>query len=151
VFANDTAGNTGSSDVVQFIVSAATIDTTPPTVIINSPTNTTYDTNQISLSFTVNEEPTLKFYSLDGKTNTTIVDSIVLSDLSNGEHRLIMYAEDLAENIGVSKFIVFTITSENDNSSQLWVAIIIGMIASAGFIFSAYIARDLIKNRRREV
>ena len=46
---------------------------------------------------------------------------LVLSDLSNGEHRLIIYAEDLSGNIGTSDLIVFTISTENEIPSQLWV------------------------------
>jgi hypothetical protein len=151
LFAKDAAGNTGSSDLVQFNISATTIDTTPPTVLINSPSNTTYETNQISFSFQVNEEPTLKFYSLDGKANTTIIDPIVLNDLSDGEHQLIMYAKDIAGNMGVSKVIVFTITPKNNNFSQIWVAGVILIIAGAGFIFAVYISYNLVKSRRTEI
>jgi hypothetical protein len=148
VFANDTAGNTGSSGVVEFIVATTTIDTMAPIIVVDSPTNTTYDTNKISLSFVVNEEPTLKFYSLDGKANTTVVDSIVLSNLSVGEHRLIMYAEDLAGNMGASQQVTFTIAKSNEDR-QLWIVGLIAIVAITGFIFSAYIAHDLIKSSHK--
>ena len=37
--------------------------------------------------------------------------------------------------------------SDNDTSSQLWIVGVIGAIAGVGFIFSFYIAYNLIKNR----
>jgi hypothetical protein len=146
LFATDSAGNTGASDLVQFAISIPPDDTTPPIIMVTSPQNTTYNTNKISLTFTVNEEPSLKSYSLDGKANVTVVDSIVLPDLSDGEHRLIMYAKDLTGNIGASKVIIFTIETENEEPSQLWIVGVVGIIACVGFMFSAYIAYDLFKS-----
>jgi hypothetical protein len=58
---------------------------------------------------------------------------------------LIMYANDLAGNIGVSKVVVFTVKSENDNSSQLWVVGVIGIIDGLGIILSLYIGSDLLR------
>jgi len=151
VFATDSAGNTGASSTVQFTISIPPVDTTSPIIVVTSPENTTYNTNKISLTFTVNEEPSLKSYSLDGKANVTVVDSIVLSNLSDGEHRLIMYAKDLTGNIGASKVIIFTIATENEELTQLWIVGVIGIVASAGFLVSAYITYDLFKSRRTEI
>jgi uncharacterized protein YneR len=151
VFANDTAGNTGASNIVQFVVSITSDDTTPPTITINSPEDTTYNTNKITLTFIVNEEPTMKFYSLDGKANVTIVDSIVLSNLSDGEHSLIMYAEDSAGNIGVSALTIFMISTENEEPSQLWIVGVIAIVAFVGVLFSSYMAYDLFKGLRARI
>ena len=148
VFANDTAGNIGASDTVRFVVTITSEDTTPPTITINSPENTKYNTDEITLTFTVNEEPSLKYYSLDGKANVTVVDSTVLSDISVGEHSLIMYAEDSAGNIAASEVITFTIVTKSDQGAQLWIVGIIGIVAFTGFMFSAYIAYDLYKSSR---
>jgi len=149
VFANDTAGNTGASDVVQFTVSTSPVDTTPPTIIITSPENTTYNTNKISLKFTVNEEPSLKFYSLDGKANVTVVDSTLLSDLSDGGHSLIMYAEDTTGNTAASEVIIFTIVTESDQVTELWILGVIWVVSFTGITSSIYIAYDWFKNRRK--
>ena len=148
VFANDTAGNTGASDVVQFVVSTSPDDTTPPTITINSPKNTTYNTNTISLEFTVNEETSMKCYSLDGKDNVTVADSVLLSGLSDGEHRLIMYAEDSSGNIATSEVIIFTIATESNRATELWIIGLVWVFAFTGITFSAYIAYDWFKNRR---
>jgi len=144
VYANDTASNTGMSEIA-FTISIP--DITPPIITIISPGNSTYDVTSVNLIFTVNEETSWIGYSLDGLDNITIVDSIVFSDLSNGEHRLIIYAEDLSGNIGTSDLIVFTISTENEIPRQLWVVAVIAAIACAGLGFSIYIAYDLFKSR----
>jgi uncharacterized repeat protein (TIGR02543 family) len=146
VFANDTAGNSGSSEVVQFTISIPSEDITPLTITVNSPENTTYNTNEISLKFTVNEEPTLKFYSLDGEANVTITGSTTLTGLSEGVHNLVIYAEDPMGNIAVSNLITFAIEAEKGEVNQMWVVAVIAIIASVGFIFSTYIAYDLFKS-----
>jgi len=144
VYANDTALNTGMSEIA-FTISIP--DITPPIITIISPRNSTYGVTSVDLNFTVNEESSWIGYSLDGQDNFTIVDPIVLTDLADGEHNLIIYAEDLSANIGTSNFIIFTITPENEKNSQLWAAAVIAIIAGAGFIFSTYIAYDLFKSR----
>jgi uncharacterized protein YneR len=144
VYANDTASNTGMSEIA-FIISIP--DITPPIITIISPRNSTYRVTSVDLNFTVNEESSWIGYSLDSQDNITIVDSIVLSDLADGEHRLIIYAEDLSGKIGTSDLIVFTISTENEIPSQLWAVAVIAIIAGAGFIFSTYIAYDLFKSR----
>jgi hypothetical protein len=150
VYATDTAGNTGTSDPVQFVISTTSVDSTPPKVVINSPENTTYNTNEISLTFMVNEEPTQKFYSLDGNTNITVVQSTAISNLTTGKHTLTMYAQDSTGNIGASQQVTFTITN-NNGDGQLWtVGVIVIIPALIGLMFSIYIAHDLIENRRKQ-
>ena len=144
VYANDTALNTGMSEIA-FTISIP--DITPPIITIISPRNSTYRVTSVDLNFTVNEETSWIGYSLDGQDNFTIVDPIVLTDLADGEHRLIIYAEDLSGNIGTSDLIVFTISTENEIPSQLWAVAVIAIIAGTGFIFSTYIAYDLFKSR----
>ncbi|WNZ29640.1 MAG: hypothetical protein IAX21_01860 [Candidatus Bathyarchaeota archaeon] len=108
VYATDAANiNTGNSSVVYF-----SVDTTPPLVVVDSPiNNATYTTNNVSLSFTVNENASLK-YSLDGKDNITIFDSTFLYNVTNGKHYLIIYAEDLYGNSGATGIISFTVDVE---------------------------------------
>lgn len=146
VFANDTALNTGMA-VIAFTTLAP--DTTPPTIMIFSPENLTYGVSSVDLSFIVNEKTSWIGYSLDGADNVTIVDSAVLSDVSDGEHRLTMYAEDLTGNIGISDVIVFTVSLETETPSQMWVVVVIAAIAGAGSVFSIYIIYDLFKSRSR--
>ena len=87
-----------------------TIDATPPKVSILSIQNKTYDTPDAQLDIAVNEKSLSKLsYVLDGQENVTIVENTTLSDLSNGEHSLTVYATDEAGNDGASETIIFSV------------------------------------------
>lgn len=47
-----------------------TLDTTPPNITLDSPTNTTYDTTSIDLNWSANESFSGAWYSLNGGNNT---------------------------------------------------------------------------------
>ena len=110
VYANDTAGNMGLSDIVHF-----TVDTTLPIIEIISPENKTYAMNSVPLSFTVNKEMSWIGYSLDGQTNVTIAGNTTLTDLLDGSHYLIVYANDTFGNMGLSDIVHFTVDSTPPN------------------------------------
>jgi len=76
-------------------------DTTPPTISILSPQNTTYFTTKVPLTFTVNETTNWIGYSLDGQANVTITGNTTLTGLPNGVHLLRVYANDTCGNIGL--------------------------------------------------
>ena len=78
-----------------------TVDATPPEVSILSPLNATYYSSEIPLNFMLSEEPSLIRYSLDGQKNSTLSGNTTLTNLPNGEHRLIVYVWDVAGNVGV--------------------------------------------------
>ena len=84
-------------------------DFQPPVVFVLSPQHKTYDTGDISLTFTVNEPASWIGYSLDGRDNVTITGNITLAGLSNGDHNLTVYARDTAGNYGTSETINFSI------------------------------------------
>jgi parallel beta-helix repeat protein len=84
-------------------------DTTPPTITILSPQNTTYNTTSVPLTFTVNEPTSWIGYSLDGSANITIIGNTTLIGLSEGFHNLIVYANDTSGNMGTSNRIYFTV------------------------------------------
>ena len=127
VYATDNAGNMGSSDPIQFEIKISPEqDTKAPIVTVKSPRNLTYFTDSISLEFSVSEDPYLMYYSLNGGANITIFDSIVFSDLAEGEHKLILYAEDAMGNIGASELINFAISQNEDISSFIGVVIFLG-------------------------
>ena len=81
----------------------------PPVIAILSPENKTYTTRSVPLSFTVDESTSWISYSLDGQANTTIAGNTTLTGLSDGMHSLIVYASDLAGNVGSSDIVYFTI------------------------------------------
>ncbi len=94
LYANDSAGNMGASDPVYFA-----IDTMPPKITILSPSNQSYDANDIQLNFLVDEGTTAIEYSLDGQQNVQIIGNVTLVALSNGPHRISVYAADAMGNV----------------------------------------------------
>ena len=104
VYANDTAGNMGYSDMVYF-----TVDTVSPFIEILSPENKTYTTSSVSLSFTLDKATAWVGYSLDGEANETIAGNATLTWLSEGVHMVIVYANDTAGNMGYSDPVYFTV------------------------------------------
>jgi hypothetical protein len=98
VYANDTAGNTGS-DTEYFFT-----DATPPVVTIYSPMNMTYNTSTVALNYTATDNIALDscWYSLDGGANISLAtcQNITLGPLSYGPHNVTVYANDTAGNVG---------------------------------------------------
>lgn len=104
VYANDTAGNMGSSNLAYF-----TVDTVPPNVVVLSPEDRTYATNLVPLNFKAGEAVSWKSYSLDGQNNVTIAGNTTLASLADGTHTVIVYANDTVGNMGASAAIRFVI------------------------------------------
>jgi hypothetical protein len=98
-------------------------------IAISSPANTTYDTADISLTFTTDEQAVLITYSLDGHANVTTTGNTTLTGLGEGMHSLIGYAQDTAGNTGASDTMYFTIDIEEAAPFPTWILAIIGMIA----------------------
>ena len=102
-------------------------------VYITSPENTTYNVNSVTLTVTVSETDSLIRYSLDGQANITISGSTTLSDLSEGSHKLTVFAKD-AEGNENSHTVYFTIsegaetpteTEEAETLPITWIAAIV--------------------------
>ena len=129
VYANDSFGNTGSSEVVPFA-----IDTSPPSVSIMSPENMTYWQTDIPLTFTANEPLSWIAYSLEGQNNVTIAGNVTLAVLSEGSHSLVVYATDTFGNTGASETIYFSIQP----SPILWIAAVIAITVIAGAALLIY-------------
>ncbi len=136
VYASDVAGNTGSSDIVYF-----TTDTVSPSILILSPENKTYDTTEIPLTFTVDEQVSWMAYSLDGQANLTITGNTTLSGLSEGSHRIIVYAKDTAGNTGASQTTYFTIETEKAEPLPTWILGAIAGIAVIGIALGTFFLR----------
>lgn len=107
VYANDTVGNIGSSNIVYF-----TIDTTPPSINIVSPQNNIYYSESIPLTFEINETAFWIGYSLDNQSNVTINGNTMIN-MEDGLHQIIVYANDTWGNIGSSKPIYFRVNSSH--------------------------------------
>jgi len=104
-------------------------DFSPPVVSIANPKSKTYDTGEVSLTFTVNEPAVWIGYSLDGKDKVTINENVTLPSLSRGVHNLTVYAKDIAGNIGASETIYFALV---DHFPIEWIAGGIVIVAVIG-------------------
>jgi hypothetical protein len=80
--------------------------------------NTTYNTTNIPLNFTVDTNISQAAYSLDGKDNVTLAGNSTLTNLLIGAHNLTVYAWDDAGNVGVSQTINFTVAKVMSASTQ---------------------------------
>jgi N-acetylneuraminic acid mutarotase len=81
--------------------------TVPPVLNVLSPENKTYTSNDIPLVLSVNRPTIWMGYSLDGVANVTVTGDVELSDLSEGEHRLTVYANDTFGNMVSSSNVTF--------------------------------------------
>jgi influenza virus NS1A-binding protein len=128
LYANDSFGNMGSSNRVFF-----SVDTIPPNIVIMLPQNQSYGSTDIQLTFNVNKTVTWLAYSLDGQQNVTIIGNVTLPAVSNGSHRLTVYATDEIGNTG-SKTVYFNI-SPFPTITVVGVAATITIVFAAGYIF----------------
>jgi hypothetical protein len=86
-------------------------DTTPPTITILSPTNKTYVTDSVQLNFTISEPTSWIGYSLDGQENVTIVANTILTNLTEGSHNIVVFANDTKGNMGKSSIVYFSVSA----------------------------------------
>ena len=110
-----------------------TVDSVPPTISNISVENRTYAEADLTFNYTISEQASWVAYSLDHQANVSInslstldpmelLDSLrfhqinvsmdgytVLTNLTEGLHRLTIYANDTAGNMGMSETVIFTI------------------------------------------
>lgn len=84
--------------------------TIPPKVLITSPENNTYAVPK--LAFTVNRGVDWIGYSLDSQANVTIKSEINLTNLTDGNHKITLYANDSIGNMGKSNTVFFSIDTQ---------------------------------------
>ncbi|MEK6978367.1 MAG: Ig-like domain-containing protein, partial [Candidatus Hydrothermarchaeota archaeon] len=109
VTANDTSGNRNTTTVYF------TVDTTPPTVQITSPTNTTYASTSVWANVTLNEPGSSVIAQLDSTTNYTLTNTTgnwnyQLTSLANGAHSVRIFANDSLGNMNNSQVVYFTVS-----------------------------------------
>ena len=81
----------------------------PPTITNLSIENKTYDKPFLPLAFNLNQNTSWLGYSLDNQPNETISGNVTLTDLTEGNHSLVVYANDTFGNMGKSDTISFNI------------------------------------------
>jgi hypothetical protein len=80
-----------------------------PVITILSPENKTYAVDDVPLIFTVDEPTDWIGYSLDAEMNETIIGNTTLTDLLDGRHFTVVYANDSVGNMGSSNVVHFTV------------------------------------------
>jgi hypothetical protein len=111
VYAADANYNNGASNIVFF--SNFAVDTIPINVTVTSIQNTTYNSKDVPLSFTVGKAVSWTAYSLDGQANLTSTQNTTLTGLSSGTHTLTVYAQDSIGLIEASDTIKFAVAEES--------------------------------------
>jgi len=104
----------GVSSMVSF-----SVDTIAPAVSVLSPEDTTYAASDVALTFTVDEPASWMGYSLDGSASVTVTENTTLTSLSDGAHSVVVYASDIAGNIGSSDIAYFTVDASPPSISIL--------------------------------
>jgi hypothetical protein len=97
------------SYAIQTTSIVATVTVLCKNLVINiiSPTNTTYNKEDVPLNFTISEPVTTIFYILDNGKPKTITNNTTLEELKDGAHNIIIYAKDSCGNTGASNKIYF--------------------------------------------
>jgi parallel beta-helix repeat protein len=125
-------------------------DTTPPSIYILSPQNTTYTENDVSLTFIVSESTSWIGYTLDNQTNVTIAENTTLFGLSQGLHNITILVKDTAGNIGASEMTYFTIETQQDETFQILIVAVILTIAVVVAVLLVYFAKTKKTNEKLE-
>jgi hypothetical protein len=86
---------------------------------ILSPKNMIYATNSIPLTFTINKPTSWIGYSLDEQANITIQGNITLTDLQDGWHDIIVYANDTCGRKGASCKVYFAVDTTPPNITNV--------------------------------
>ncbi len=88
------------------------VDNTVPNITNLSIENKTYTSTEIPLIFNVNDEASKLVLGLDNKANITITGNTTLTDLIDGSHSLVIYANDTAGNMGKSNTVFFIVNTQ---------------------------------------
>jgi hypothetical protein len=133
VYAANKAGDVGKSQTVNFTVAV------PPEIDIIAPLNHTYNESSVQLTFIADKPLGWAGYSLDGQQNVSVTGNCTLSNITNGFHSILVYANGTYDGMGVSQNVTFTValspTQLEVNFSLVNVALFaVGLIVAAGII-----------------
>lgn len=78
-----------------------------PQINVISPQNIIY--NNITIEYTINKGVSWAGYSLDDNLNVTLTGIPTITGLADGEHHIIIYANDTLGNMGLSQTVYFSI------------------------------------------
>lgn len=103
----DTANNNFIDGIVQIAKA--------PTILILSPQNKTYSSYSIPLSFTLDKPTSWIGYSLEDVANVTVTGNTTMASVSDGHHKIVVYATDTVGLTGTSRVIFFTVDTTPPN------------------------------------
>ncbi|MEM2099576.1 MAG: kelch repeat-containing protein [Candidatus Bathyarchaeia archaeon] len=83
--------------------------TMPPVLRIISPESRAYNVSSITLQFTSTKQVSWSGYSLDNAANVTVNETTLLTGLSDGDHSIVVYANDTFGNMGSSNIVYFSV------------------------------------------
>jgi hypothetical protein len=89
--------------------------TVPPELHVLSPENKTYTSKDVQLVLRVSRPTNWIGYSLDGRANVTVTGDTELSDLAEGEHRLVVYVNDTFGNLVSADAVYFSVDTAPPN------------------------------------
>jgi parallel beta-helix repeat protein len=104
------------------------IKTTPPRIEVLTPLNQQYNESVVPLTFRVDKEADWMGYSLDGQANVTVGGNQTLPDVSDGEHTLVVYANDSYGNMN-SQTISFTVSMPEAPVLPIAIILVISAVA----------------------
>ena len=85
------------------------LPTNPPAIDL-SLANSTYDKSAVPLVFNVNDSTSWMGFSLDNQANVTLNGNSTLTGLTEGNHSLVVYANDTFGNMGKSDTVFFNVS-----------------------------------------
>jgi hypothetical protein len=138
-----------SFNIVGYAVVNFTVDKSPPKISIPSIDNKSFGSNSIDFEVVTNEQVCEVKYSLDSQANVTIPDdTITIANLTNGLHKLTVYAQDTAGNFGASDATIFSINVAKEAELANPQTIIIAAVSGIGAVF--ILSAGLIINKKRK-
>ncbi len=92
-------------------------DNLPPVITVLSPQNVTYTQGEVSLNLSVSKPTSQIAYTLDGSEPVIITANTTITELTNGNHTVVIYATDLAGNEAAPKTVSFTVNVPQPQST----------------------------------
>lgn len=101
----------------------------PPAISVATPENRTYNNGTLPLNFSINGYYVKLCYSVDNLPKTEITGNTTLTELTSGNHSLVIYATDSFDNTVTSRNVYFTISAGGPFST--WVVAVLIMVIVA--------------------
>lgn len=118
----------------------------PVSISVVSPSNTTFPTDEVDLTLSIDAPVRRISYSLNGADNVSIAGNTTLRGLPNGLHSIIVYAEDYFGDIVSSNTIYFTVDTEAVSNEWI-IGVVVAVIAIIGVIVGVFVFKKLRREK----